>query len=156
MKKFHFQDQAKQTEFEKIDLMTLCHEMDEMEVLLKDCKITFCHNDLLSLNIIYNAGTSTTVTLAFSNLYFFFHIDSISFIDYEYCSYNFRAFDIGNHFCEYTGFDLVIPNFPDENQQKKFITVYLTEYNNMQPKDQEVADLVAEVGVFAMVSNFYW
>ena len=26
-----------------------------------------------------------------------------SFIDYEYGAFNFKAFDIGNHFCEYLG-----------------------------------------------------
>lgn len=29
--------------------------------------------------------------------------DSIQFIDYEYSCYNYRGFDIGNHFCEWAG-----------------------------------------------------
>lgn len=29
--------------------------------------------------------------------------DAINFIDYEYADYNFQAFDIGDHFCEYAG-----------------------------------------------------
>ena len=30
-------------------------------------------------------------------------LDSVSFIDFEYASYNPRGFDIGNHFNEYAG-----------------------------------------------------
>jgi len=29
--------------------------------------------------------------------------EKVSFIDFEYVGYNYQAFDIGNHFCEYAG-----------------------------------------------------
>ncbi|GBM90567.1 Ethanolamine kinase 1 [Araneus ventricosus] len=45
--------------------------------------VVFCHNDLLLKNIIYNREKEVT------------------FIDYEYADYNYQAFDIGNHFCEF-------------------------------------------------------
>jgi ethanolamine kinase len=48
--------------------------------------VVFCHNDLLLANVIYNAKKST-----------------VTFIDYEYSSYNYQAFDIGNHFAEFAG-----------------------------------------------------
>lgn len=48
--------------------------------------VVFCHNDLLLANVIYNAEKY-----------------SVTFIDYEYSSYNFQAFDIGNHFSEFAG-----------------------------------------------------
>jgi len=31
--------------------------------------------------------------------------DKLYFIDYEYASYNYRGYDLGNHFAEYAGFD---------------------------------------------------
>ena len=31
--------------------------------------------------------------------------DKVYFIDYEYASYNYRGYDIGNHFAEYAGFE---------------------------------------------------
>jgi ethanolamine kinase len=48
--------------------------------------VVFCHNDLLLANIIYNTKKRT-----------------VTFIDYEYSSYNYQAFDIGNHFAEFAG-----------------------------------------------------
>ena len=30
-------------------------------------------------------------------------LEKISFIDFEYVGYNYLAFDIANHFCEYAG-----------------------------------------------------
>jgi len=29
--------------------------------------------------------------------------ETIGFIDFEYVGYNYQAFDIANHFCEYAG-----------------------------------------------------
>lgn len=48
--------------------------------------IVFAHNDLLLGNVIYNKDEAT-----------------ISFIDYEYATYNYQAFDIANHFNEFAG-----------------------------------------------------
>ena len=51
---------------------------------------------------------------------------NLTLIDYEYCMYNFRAYDIANHFNEYAGFDGDYSRwFPSEEQQIKFINWYL-------------------------------
>merc|ERR1719219_2112937 len=72
--------------------------------------ICFCHNDIQENNIL-----NTPIGL--------------KLIDYEYASYNFRAFDIGNHFCEWTydyisqnenGFTACLENYPTLEQQTKF------------------------------------
>jgi len=31
------------------------------------------------------------------------YVEKVSFIDFEYVGYNYQAFDIANHFCEYAG-----------------------------------------------------
>ncbi len=36
---------------------------------------------------------------------------SLIIIDYEYCAYNYRSYDIANHFMEWT-FDYQVPDFP--------------------------------------------
>ncbi|GAA6084823.1 ethanolamine kinase 2 isoform X1, partial [Tachysurus ichikawai] len=46
--------------------------------------VVLCHNDLLCKNIIHNLKEGY-----------------VRFIDYEYSSYNYQAFDIGNHFNEF-------------------------------------------------------
>lgn len=48
----------------------------------------FTHNDLLSFNIMVPAGFFESTPGV-----------SVTFIDFEYASYNCRAFDIANHFC---------------------------------------------------------
>lgn len=60
----------------------------EMENILKsqNMPITFCHNDLLLGNIIYDPNTS-----------------KVSFIDFEYAMPNYPAFDVANHFNEFAG-----------------------------------------------------
>lgn len=59
----------------------LLNELDQLEkrLITLDSPIVFCHNDLLSANLIYNEGR-----------------DEVAFIDYEYGAYNYRGFDIGN------------------------------------------------------------
>jgi thiamine kinase-like enzyme len=44
-----------------------------------------CHNDLLSGNILLSQSTDTRNA-------------EVTIIDYEYTAYNYRAFDIANHF----------------------------------------------------------
>ena len=46
----------------------------------------FCHNDLLLANILYDKDQNV-----------------IAFIDFEYAGPNYQAYDIANHFCEFSG-----------------------------------------------------
>ncbi|XP_021964457.1 ethanolamine kinase 1 [Folsomia candida] len=83
----------------------------EMENILKsqNMPITFCHNDLLLGNIIYDPNTS-----------------KVSFIDFEYAMPNYPAFDVANHFNEFAGIDN--PDFdkcPDRAFKSKWIAEYL-------------------------------
>jgi ethanolamine kinase len=59
-----------------------------MENILKPLgmPITFCHNDILLGNIIYNKKSL-----------------KVSFIDFEYAMPNYPAFDVANHFNEFAG-----------------------------------------------------
>jgi ethanolamine kinase len=62
----------------------------EKQLKLLDSPLVFCHNDLLLGNIVHNEAKK-----------------SIAFIDYEYAAYNHQAFDIGNHFNEFAGKDII-------------------------------------------------
>ncbi|KAL0481239.1 ethanolamine kinase [Acrasis kona] len=138
VKSFEYKGEKKE-KMAKIDLNRLYKETEDLEQLLKNCEVGFCHNDLLSLNILYNKENN-----------------QINFIDYEYCGYNYRSFDIGNHFSEHAGFDLKFDRFPDHNQQKKFVSAYLEGRHAKKPSDEEVEKLVAEVGVFSNIANIFW
>uniref|UniRef100_A0A8B9NY76 ethanolamine kinase n=1 Tax=Accipiter nisus TaxID=211598 RepID=A0A8B9NY76_9AVES len=51
--------------------------------------VVFCHNDVQEGNILLLAGHEASSS------------DKLMLIDFEYSSYNYRGFDIGNHFCEW-------------------------------------------------------
>eukprot|EP01117_Protostelium_nocturnum_P002803 TRINITY_DN13726_c0_g1_i1.p1 TRINITY_DN13726_c0_g1~~TRINITY_DN13726_c0_g1_i1.p1 ORF type:complete len:339 (-),score=89.58 TRINITY_DN13726_c0_g1_i1:35-1051(-) len=99
--------------------------------------VVYCHNDLLSGNIIVDEEK-----------------DEIHFIDYEYGAYNYRAFDIANHFCEWGGFEM--KNFPSKEKQFQFIREYLKITNGRQATDDEVQELFSEITRFVMASHFWW
>lgn len=84
-------------------------------------------------------------------------IGDYKFIDYEYCCFNLRAFDIGNHFCEYIGFEMEYSRFPDLAQQKKFLTAYLKTYNNTDSiSEDQLTEFVREVQICVLFANLFW
>jgi len=75
--------------------------------------VTFCHNDLQEGNILLrqNMGKFELVL-----------------IDFEYCSYNYRGFDIANHFMEWK-YDYTASEYP-----------FFHEHPNANPtKEQKVS-----------------
>ncbi|KAL4712178.1 hypothetical protein ACJJTC_011039 [Scirpophaga incertulas] len=94
-------------------------------------------------------------------------------IDFEYCAYNYRGFDIANHFQEW-GYDYTNPEYPfyfenQENcptleQKEIFIKEYLKHYNTTTMCDDktsslsidEVNHLLGEVDAFALASHLFW
>lgn len=86
--------------------------------------IVFSHNDLHQGNILLTKPTKRRSVLE----------NRVILIDFEYCSYNYRAYDIANHFCEwcfeydtpdYPHFALFEDRFPSVEEQRKFIRTYL-------------------------------
>ncbi|KAJ1981802.1 hypothetical protein H4R35_000568 [Dimargaris xerosporica] len=104
-----------------------------------DAPVVFSHNDLLCANIIYNKSQ-----------------DKVSFIDHEYATYNYRGFDIGNHFAEFAGFDCDYSLYPSKAFQLRWLTEYLATAMGTAPTDAQVHDLYREVSHFYLASHFYW
>ncbi|KAM8975635.1 ethanolamine kinase 2 [Pelodytes ibericus] len=107
--------------------------------------IVFCHNDLLSKNIIYDEAE-----------------DHVRFIDYEYAGYNYQAYDIANHFNEFAGVNE--PDyrlFPGRETQMQWLRHYLVACKGMKHKEvemeeKEVDDLYIQVNKFVLASHFFW
>lgn len=86
--------------------------------------VVFCHNDLQEGNILLKENESSGC-------------HSLCLIDYEYCAYNYRGFDIANHFIEWT-YDYTNPLhpyfsvnpelFPTKAQQVNIIHILNTFY----------------------------
>lgn len=89
-------------------------------------------------------------------------------IDFEYCAYNYRGFDLANHFLEWT-FDYTKPDgpffyhkpeqFPTAEQQDKFIAVYLAKSSCCDaagPSAEDIAEVRREVQCFTLASHLFW
>ncbi|CAO1332721.1 unnamed protein product [Diamesa serratosioi] len=89
-------------------------------------------------------------------------------IDFEYCAYNYRGFDIANHFLEWT-FDYTNEQFPffyhkkshypTDTQKDKFITVYLNKLSDDRdyvPTAEDKNELLEEIALFTLASHLFW
>mmetsp|Transcript_30138 Transcript_30138/g.49816 ORF Transcript_30138/g.49816 Transcript_30138/m.49816 type:complete len:261 (-) Transcript_30138:162-944(-) len=110
--------------------------------------VVFSHQDLLSGNILYNDSW-----------------DHVRIIDYEYGGYNYRGFDIANHFCEYAGFDFDIKNhFPNKEQQLYFLEKYVShatpELHAKLTSEGRLGilleELYQELKYFVLASHLWW
>ena len=116
--------------------------MDLLEERLKslDSPVVFSHNDLLASNIIYDKDQHTVL-----------------FIDYEYSSYNYRGFDIGNHFCEFAGLECDWSRYPSEEMQRKWLRNYLQSFLlSTSVNEKDVTNLYIEVNKFSLAAHFFW
>eukprot|EP00698_Gefionella_okellyi_P011376 TRINITY_DN2994_c0_g1_i2.p1 TRINITY_DN2994_c0_g1~~TRINITY_DN2994_c0_g1_i2.p1 ORF type:complete len:248 (+),score=70.20 TRINITY_DN2994_c0_g1_i2:371-1114(+) len=100
--------------------------------------VVFAHNDLIGANVLQQAD------------------GSLLLIDFEYSEYNYRGFDLGNHFNEYCGFDCDYSLFPKKDAQAHFFRAYLRETNGRDATDSEVEAMYREVNPFSMLSNMFW
>lgn len=112
-------------------------EIDFLERIFRESKqpLVFSHNDLHQNNIILLDQQDD----ANENLQ-----DRVVLIDFEYCSYNYRPFDLANHLMEwcfdyngdeYPHFSASFERFPSKVQQKQFIAHYL-DGNSTRTNDQ--------------------
>ena len=155
------------------DLLTFDYESELIWLrdFLKQVKspVVFCHNDLQEGNILLpnltekSKNNSRTSVQNLSD-------DSVILIDFEYCSYNYRAFDIANHFCEWA-FDYsnpIHPNFyanlsqlPSENERRHFICEYLKQIKKQSHLPVKVTraeedKILNEVDSFFLATHFLW
>ncbi|XP_070569903.1 ethanolamine kinase 1-like [Ptychodera flava] len=155
MKKFYqmipreFENEQKNRRFQENipDYDQLGKEVEELETKLVplNSPIVFCHNDLLLGNIVYEEQTR-----------------DVAFIDFETAFYNYQAFDIGNHFCEFAGVDVMeFDNYPKKEFQLKWLKKYLSDWYTMSGVNKHVTDMDVEklyvvVNKFALAAHFLW
>jgi len=124
------------------DKQVLSKELSLLRKLLEPCSspLVFCHNDLNIPNIIYDGS-------------------DVMFIDVEYAGCSYAAFDVANHFVEFTGCDVedldYIKFYPKKEVQMQWIQAYLREYQGSCTEHEAEAfyDLVQK---FALCSHLLW
>ncbi|XP_038934504.1 choline/ethanolamine kinase isoform X3 [Rattus norvegicus] len=141
-----------------VEMYSLKDEMNHLRTLLDatPSPVVFCHNDIQEGNILLLSEPDSD--------------DNLMLVDFEYSSYNYRGFDIGNHFCEWV-YDYTYEewpfykarpaDYPTREQQLLFIRHYLAEVqkgevlSEEEQKKQE-EDLLIEISRYALASHFFW
>ncbi|XP_054029759.1 choline/ethanolamine kinase [Dryobates pubescens] len=156
-----FTEEEQLEKFNHLKTYNLQEEMRNLRELLEatPSPVVFCHNDVQEGNILLLAGHEASSS------------DKLMLIDFEYSSYNYRGFDIGNHFCEwvynYTHpawpfFEATPENYPSRQQQLHFIRHYLWgdegRCGDSTPEERLRAEeeMLTEISRFALASHFFW
>ncbi|XP_004676422.1 PREDICTED: choline/ethanolamine kinase isoform X2 [Condylura cristata] len=143
-----------------LETYSLKDEMGSLRELLSSTPspVVFCHNDIQEGNILLLAEPTGASA------------DSLMLVDFEYSSYNYRGFDIGNHFCEWVydytheewpHYRAQPADYPSRGQQLHFIRHYLAEAKKGETMSQEEQkkleeDLLVEASRYALASHFFW
>ncbi|XP_063991795.1 choline/ethanolamine kinase isoform X1 [Diachasmimorpha longicaudata] len=111
-------------------------------------EVVFCHNDMQEGNILLRQNTRKR---------------ELVLIDFEYSAYNYRAFDVANHFVEWQ-YDYTASEYPfyyerqnaepTDEQKLHFIRHYLKTLGKEDPLEEE--KLLDEIKVFTMISHLLW
>ncbi|CAL9180846.1 unnamed protein product [Musa hybrid cultivar] len=134
-------------EIEEFHLDTFDDEITTLENILstEDQSIGFCHNDLQYGNIMMDE-----------------EFRQVTIIDYEYASFNPIAYDLANHFCEMaanyhteTPHILDYNKYPDVEERKRFIQIYLSSGNETS-EDTEVEQMLRLIEKYALASHLHW
>ncbi|XP_056630180.1 choline/ethanolamine kinase [Diorhabda sublineata] len=137
---------------EKTNLKSECDWL-KTKLEAEDSPVVFCHNDFQEGNILLPIESDKQNN----------NDDEprLVIIDFEYCSYNYRSFDIANHFAEWVYdykyskhpfFEEDWNRYPTEKQRLSFIRAYLREIGSREnPKK-----VLREVEVFTMASHLFW
>ncbi|CAN8210446.1 unnamed protein product [Coccothraustes coccothraustes] len=155
-----FSEPAQLQQLEQLRGYKLEQEMRSLRDLLEatPSPVVFCHNDVQEGNILLLAGREASS-------------DRLMLIDFEYSSYNYRGFDLGNHFCEWVYsyshegwpcFQAHPEHYPSRQQQLHFIRHYLSALSGgpgrAPPQEQArlEEEMLREIERFTLASHFFW
>ncbi|OIT31034.1 PREDICTED: probable ethanolamine kinase [Nicotiana attenuata] len=136
-----FDDGEKKSKYETILFQEVHNEITELKDLTNrlNAPVVFAHNDLLSGNLMLNEDKG-----------------KLYFIDFEYGSYNYRGFDLGNHFNEYAGYDCDYSLYPSKDEQFHFFRHYLDPDQPNEVSEKDLEALYAETSSYMLASHLYW
>ncbi|XP_076114194.1 choline/ethanolamine kinase-like isoform X1 [Mytilus galloprovincialis] len=139
---------------QKITSYDLDAELSWLLKKIEDLKspVVFSHNDLQEGNLLYMKDCKDPEK-------------QLTVIDLEYCSYNYRGFDFGNHFCEWCldyqseqempYYSYHEDSYPSKEQQFHFFRAYL-DAKNEACTDEVLETLYIEANTCALASHLMW
>lgn len=136
-----FDDNEKRRKYETISFKEIYDELLELKELtgLLNAPVVFGHNDLLCGNIMVNDEEG-----------------KLYFIDFEYGSYNYRGYDIGNHFNEFAGYECDYSLYPSKDEQYHFFRHYLMPDKPQEVSDKDLEALYIETNTYMLASHLFW
>ncbi|KAK4784912.1 hypothetical protein SAY86_001601 [Trapa natans] len=136
-----FVDGEKQKKYRTISFTEIHDELVELKELTGrlNSPVVYAHNDLLCGNIMANDEQG-----------------KLHFIDFEYGSYNYRGFDIGNHFNEYAGYDCDYSLYPGKDEQYHFFKHYLQPDKPHMVSVKDLEALYVETNAYMLASHIFW
>lgn len=155
VKKISFSEPAKIAKLEKIwKNFDLDSELKFLRVLVEksNSPVVFCHNDVQQGNLLVKTSSTKENTV-------------VHLIDFEYSCYNYRGFDIGNHFSEwmndyshpeYPYFKGSIDSYPSPSEKVHFVRSYLQSFDDKDVSDDEIEKVIVEADKLSLVSHFFW
>lgn len=129
-------------------------ELKWLRQLLSTCgsPVVFSHNDLAEGNILIPEDSTA-------------YEDGVVFIDYEWAHYNYRGFDLGNHFAEYL-YDYANPDYPhywvdfsaypNDHQKRLFVREYIRHSKHLTIDRETEDQLIREADYFALAAHLLW
>lgn len=146
-------------------------ELNWLKDFLKQCKspVVFCHNDMQEGNILLPDITAAKKPITKKQAY---TDDRVVLIDFEYCSYNYRGFDVANHFCEwafeyanpkYPHFTANLSHYPNKRQRLHFVNEYIKQAEkqrlavggDVEPRNT-AEHILMEADCFTLASHLLW
>ncbi|KAB2076801.1 hypothetical protein ES319_A06G063600v1 [Gossypium barbadense] len=130
-----------QRRYETISFKEVHEEVTQLKELTDrlNAPVVFSHNDLLSGNLMLDDEH-----------------DNLYFIDFEYGSYSYRGYDIGNHFNEYAGYECDYSLYPSKDEQFHFFRHYLKPEKPYEVPEKDLKALYIETNTFMLASHLYW
>lgn len=86
----------------EVDILGCANKQSNIDNTIEPKGLHFSLKEL-SLGILFQKALKTNILSYYKSNPLAFFSGHVRFIDYEYSSYNYQAFDIGNHFNEFAG-----------------------------------------------------
>ncbi|KAG9152910.1 hypothetical protein Leryth_012531 [Lithospermum erythrorhizon] len=139
--KLSFEETEKQEIYKSISFDEVLKEINDLKELTDrlNAPVVYAHNDLLSGNLMFSDEK-----------------EKLYFIDFEYGCYNYRGFDIGNHFNEYAGYDCDYSLYPNKDEQYHFFRHYLNFEKPHEVAEKDLDALYVETTTYMLASHIYW
>jgi ethanolamine kinase len=130
-----------------LDIACVATPFSYGSVQCPELRTNIAHQDLLSANVI---KTNTTTAKG---------QQGVAFIDYEYSAACPAAFDLANHFSEWTGYECDYNLIPTKSTRRGFLQEYLASYNKHTHDpvpDSMLEFLEKEVDRYRGMPGLYW